>query len=88
MSPTSRTMPSLRGIRIIGEHDLRPHENIVLERERRDPGAEVGGNSHALLDRSKGRPARLADERQKDVLDGHRDSPCAARIRPPFVGSA
>nr|WP_247456636.1 hypothetical protein [Bradyrhizobium sp. 166] len=64
-------------IGIIGEHHLRPHEDILLECKRGDPGAEVGGNGHACLDRSKGRAAWLADERQKDVLDGHRDSPQA-----------
>ena len=65
----------LRGIQIARADDRRPRENIFLERERGDPGAEVGGDSHACRDRSEGRPARLADKRQKDILDGHRDSP-------------
>lgn len=70
----SRTA-GLRGLAIVGQHHLRPLENVFLERERGDPGAEVGGDGHTFLDRNQGRPARLADKRQKDVLDGHRDSP-------------
>jgi hypothetical protein len=70
----------LGGIGIVWEHHLRPHENILFECQRGDPGAEVGGNGNAFLDRSKGRLARLADKRQKDVLDGHRDSPLTAGL--------
>src|SRR3954453_2977288 len=70
----------------IGEHHLRPHEDILLKCQRGDPGAEVGGNGHACLDRSKGRAAWLADERQKDVLDGHRDL-LRRQNRPALVGT-
>src|SRR6266702_8986502 len=69
----------LVGSPITGEYHLRPHENILLQRKRGDPRAEIGGDGHAFLDRSKRRPARLADKRQKDILDGHRDSPCQPR---------
>lgn len=69
----------LGGFRVSREHQGRTHENLVFQRERGDPGAEIGGDSHAFLDRREDGCARLADKRQKDVLDGHRDSPCRSR---------
>jgi hypothetical protein len=71
----SRGPLCLGSIGSIGKQHFRSHESIFLERKRGDPGAEVGGDGHAFLDRSESRSARLADKRQKNVFQGHRDSP-------------
>ncbi|KYK49003.1 hypothetical protein A1D31_27185 [Bradyrhizobium liaoningense] len=63
------------GIAIVRQHHPRSLEDFFLERERGDPGAEIGGNGHAFLYRDHSRSARRADKGQKDVLDGHPHSP-------------
>ncbi len=59
--PQAPTVPP-RTSRIMGQHHLRPLENVFLERERRDPGAEVGGDGHTFLDRNQA-PVRAAGRR-------------------------
>nr|WP_225133153.1 hypothetical protein [Bradyrhizobium yuanmingense] len=71
----ARLEAGLRKFAIVRQHHLRSLENIFLERERGDPGAEIGGDRNAFLDRNQRWPARLADKGQKHILDGHRNSP-------------
>ena len=63
------------GIVEVGTDRLRTDLNVLLDRQRNDPGAEIACDGHAFVDRGRRLFTGLPNEGQKHVLDWHPRSP-------------